>query len=872
MQIRAIRLRNVKKIGADGLSIDSIDEGLNVLSEPNEFGKSTIFEALRHGLLTKHNSKSKDIEALRPNISGAAPEIEIDIHHAEGEFRLFKRFLSKAETHLTDLTTGRVIGGDDAQDKLKELLGVEGKSVGATGLLWVSQGESLKKPSQTSEDQEVFSGVLDNEVSSMISGRKGRLVFARVEKELEALVSLKTLKPMRAYKTALSEQSELEETCEKLEAEFREVERDLLDLADVERQISQWEDDDSVSGLKKELATYEENRDKALVSESEQSALKAKLSVAESEYESARRILNETTEQIEKAREIDDKLSRLDGELTSLTTLIEEKQKERGEITKRLEVFDGEIKTLRSTYELARDAVHIKQSRETLKLKTADLDSAKTLHQTLLKLAEKIENLKIDNLILREFEQADNELKTAGVLLKSSQVTARVKYSKGNTQKFRTSNLGEIDDGISLPVKDRLLLELENIATVEVINPLSAEGDTQARFNAAKIALENLYSKYGVSSVADARKLEKERFNLKLERDQIDKKILTHAPKGINKLQEEIASLKSHIGTDDAQPEGSVEEAKNLLDQAEAEEMKVKAKLAAISSFIQEKINNRTRMESASEVHIENRKDLSDELGPIDGFDKKIENVQTALNKQKSAFDMVVSELAEFEKTMPNMEAIKSGIDRITQAITNNSKRRKVLDERQIALKERLSLRFQDGVEEALDNVRGEIESTTRQVASFEAEAEALKLLRETLVECQMSEKQKLFEPVIREIGPLARQVIPGIEFEFGEDFAASDIIRNGVKETIESLSGGTQEQIAVLTRLVFARLKAKQGYPTPVILDDALVFSDDYRISEMFDALNTVAKDVQVIVLTCRQKSFQGLGGNILSTREWKN
>ena len=375
-----------------------------------------------------------------------------------------------------------------------------------------------------------------------------------------------------------------------------------------------------------------------------------------------------------------------------------------------------------------------------------------------------------------------------------------------------------------------------------------------------------------MSSLADARKQEKERFNLKLERDQIDKKILTHAPKGIDKLQEEIASLKSHIGTNDAQPEGSVEEAKNLLDQAEAEEMIVKAKLAAISSFIQEKINNRTRMESASEVHIENRKDLSDELGSTDGFDKKIENIQNALNKQKSAFDMVVSEMAEFEKTMPNMEAIKSGIDRITQAITNNSKRRKDLDERQIALKERLSLRFQDGVEEALDNVRGEITASESLVASFEAEAEALKLLRETLVECQTKEKKKLFEPVIREIGPLARQVIPGIEFEFGEDFAASDIIRNGVTETIESLSGGTQEQIAVLTRLVFARLKAKQGYPTPVILDDALVFSDDYRISEMFDALNTVAKDVQVIVLTCRQKSFQGLGGNVLRTREWKN
>ena len=187
-----------------------------------------------------------------------------------------------------------------------------------------------------------------------------------------------------------------------------------------------------------------------------------------------------------------------------------------------------------------------------------------------------------------------------------------------------------------------------------------------------------------------------------------------------------------------------------------------------------------------------------------------------------------------------------------------------------MVLKERLSHRFNEGVEEELDNVRGEIEASEQKISAYENEAEALKLLRETLTESQTREKQKLFEPVIREIGPLARQVIPGIEFEFGEDFAASNIFRNGVKETIESLSGGTQEQIAILTRLVFARLKAKQGYPTPVILDDALVFSDDFRISEMFDALNTVAKDVQILVLTCRQKSFQGLGGNILLTSDW--
>lgn len=874
MQIRAIRLRNVKKIGPEGLCIEPIDAGLNVLSEPNEFGKSTIFEALRHGLLTKHSSKTKGpngIEALRPNLSGAAPEIEIDIQHAEGQFRLFKRFLSKAETHLTDLTTGRVMGGDDAQDKLKELLGVEGKSAGATGLLWVSQGDSLKKPSQTNEDQEVFSGVLDNEVSSMISGRKGREVFARAEKELEALVSLKTLKPMRAYKVALNEQSDLQEECIKLEAEYREVERDLLDLADVERQISQLKDDDSISGLEKELKTYEESKDKALVSESEKSTLEAKSTVAESEYYSAERVLKETTKQIEEACEIDVKLGRSDGERAALTKLIDQKQKERGEMSRQLESLQIQIKAQRANHELAKDAVRVKQTRETLKQKTSDLNIAKSKHKTLLRFAQEIERLRIDNPALREIEQADGELKTATELLKSSQVTARVNYARGSSAKFKTSDLGEVEDGASLPVKGRLVLHMENIVSVEVINPLSAEGNTQGRFDTAKTVFENLLSKYGVGSIAEARKLEKERFAVKLKRDNIEKEILSYAPKGIDKLEESIALLKSQIG-DVTEAKVSVDEAKELLDKSLDEEMKLKGGLTAIDAFIQEKINSRTGIESASNILKENRQELAAALGPVDSFENKVKGFEATLREKKNNFDKAVSEVEIFEKSMPNMELIKSGIDRITQAIANNSKRRKDLDERQIALKERLSLRFQDGVEEALDNVRGEIEAATRQVAAFEAEAEALKLLRETLVECQMSEKQKLFEPVIREIGPLARQVIPGIEFEFGEDFAASDIIRNGVKETIESLSGGTQEQIAVLTRLVFARLKAKQGYPTPVILDDALVFSDDFRISEMFDALNTVAKDVQVIVLTCRQKSFQGLGGNILSTREWKN
>jgi uncharacterized protein YhaN len=59
-----------------------------------------------------------------------------------------------------------------------------------------------------------------------------------------------------------------------------------------------------------------------------------------------------------------------------------------------------------------------------------------------------------------------------------------------------------------------------------------------------------------------------------------------------------------------------------------------------------------------------------------------------------------------------------------------------------------------------------------------------------------------------------------------------------------------------------------EQGHPATVVLDDALVFSDDQRMDRMFDILNMVGHQVQIIVLTCREQLFEGVGGKHLSLK----
>ena len=62
-----------------------------------------------------------------------------------------------------------------------------------------------------------------------------------------------------------------------------------------------------------------------------------------------------------------------------------------------------------------------------------------------------------------------------------------------------------------------------------------------------------------------------------------------------------------------------------------------------------------------------------------------------------------------------------------------------------------------------------------------------------------------------------------------------------------------------------FLDLADLDGNTLAAILDDALVFTDDDRIERMFDALHRQAGDLQIIVLSCRQRAFRGLGGNSL-------
>jgi predicted nucleic acid-binding Zn-ribbon protein len=155
-------------------------------------------------------------------------------------------------------------------------------------------------------------------------------------------------------------------------------------------------------------------------------------------------------------------------------------------------------------------------------------------------------------------------------------------------------------------------------------------------------------------------------------------------------------------------------------------------------------------------------------------------------------------------------------------------------------------------------------------VAGLEDEIGALQLLKREIDAAAGETRDRFAKPVMDRLGPYLALVFPDARARFGDGLMLDALERSGTAEDLGKLSDGTQEQLAVLARLGFGRLLAETGTPAPLILDDALVYADDARIERMFEALKLAAQSHQVLVLTCRERTFQSLGGHAIAIGAW--
>ena len=233
----------------------------------------------------------------------------------------------------------------------------------------------------------------------------------------------------------------------------------------------------------------------------------------------------------------------------------------------------------------------------------------------------------------------------------------------------------------------------------------------------------------------------------------------------------------------------------------------------------------------------------------------------------KSAQQTKATTLAAVRQTAPDAAEIERRelrCQRLEQALENHNAELMQLERDIGRLTGQIQAAGGDGVGEAHAAAEEQRLLAERECARLQERIATLRLLRDTVGGCLAEGRERYYEPVRRHLRPYLNDLFPGAELELGDGYTITGMKRSR-SESFKRLSGGTQEQIAVLVRLAMGTLLAERGGNVPIILDDALVYCDDDRINLMFDALSRAGRHQQIIVLTCRLRSFAPLGGHTL-------
>lgn len=196
MRLLALRAAQFRRF-SDGVAIENISPGVNLLAGPNEMGKSTLFEALEAAFLVPHGTSGARLEDFRPR-GGGEPVVEVDFETGGARWRVRKQFGRGKSAILTDLDSGRVEArAGEAEARLSELTGT-GAGPGRIGLVWVRQQRALQAPdpdidpltgkSKTRGEANALTALLSQEVVEAAGSGLAEAIFERARAELHLLV------------------------------------------------------------------------------------------------------------------------------------------------------------------------------------------------------------------------------------------------------------------------------------------------------------------------------------------------------------------------------------------------------------------------------------------------------------------------------------------------------------------------------------------------------------------------------------------------------------------------------------------------------------------------------------------------------------
>ena len=891
MKLRSLAVNQFKKFTTP-IGLEGIEDGLNVVVGPNEMGKSTLLDALRAVLFEKYSSKAQPIVALQNDRNQAGPVVELAFELDDGLYRITKRFIKKPYARLS-CPDGRSLEGDAAEDTLRDLLdfdepgktGAKPETLGMWNVLWVQQGQSFGALDLPESARSSLHNALESEVGTVLGGRRGRALPQAIEKQLGELITGTTNRPRGAYKALIDRVETVRRDLDDLRARRQNLTQTLNDLEDAQETVKRLSIGDRDQADQKEL---EEARQR----HSQLAELEARIVAASTELELRKRSL-------EQAGSAAVARKQLKAGIKSEDAALQESGKRLGAVREQEKGARSRVGALR---------VDVRQSEAAV----TKADETVSRDRRVLGAVERQARLRdlegrYEKAEAAEKRQREDQQAAAAILVTDDAIEAirkaaqRLEAVQGRFNAAATlisfdmtvDGLSGIEvDGEPLTA-DRPSVQAVEPVTITVpdrgritVEPAIKDRDKLLRqLRDATTVLREALEEVGSKSVGDAEEQSAKRRQLLQDAELARQGVELHAPATADyeagaqafadyigglrqvlkremsdlKLQELPARQEAETALRTAQQQA--EEARSAVDAARAAlggpEDALSELQADIGTSQGRYDESRDRLEKLRAEVAQAEEDRSDiEL------QSAIEAARAALSEQDTAIGRL--EAQRTDETLPQLTA---RIGRLEKALQDRREKRGKLNETIAGLKSHVEAAEGAGLDEAIEQKARELELAEEEKGRQNREVQVLSLLLSTLRGAEQEAKEQYLSPVLNRFRSYLQLLFPSADIRIDENLHIAGVVREaGYEEAFNHLSMGTQEQIAVLVRLAFAEMLVEQGHPATVVLDDALVFSDDRRMSRIFDILNMAARNVQIIVITCREQLFEGLGGRHLS------
>jgi hypothetical protein len=854
--------------GVTHREIEFPDRGVVVVSGANEIGKSSMIEALDLLLNSKDRSNKKDVKQVKPTHADVGAEIIAEISTGPYRFIYRKRFHKRCETELTVVSPRREqLTGDEAHDRVLALLD---ETVDME--LWQAQRvwQSTSTAAVDLSGCDALSRALDAAAGEAVqlSGAEPLLVD-RIDAEYLRYYTA-TGRPTGEWSTAIKRLREADDEVARCAAAVAEVDDAVRRHAALTENLALLAEDRAEAA--KRLA-------EARVAAEAVAALTQQLKQAEVVAAAADATLTASVAALTERRRMRADIDQRTAAIAALETASAEALEELATATEVREEAEAAAKQ-------ARDAVEESQRRvdaaRRVVERASDRDQANRLENRLAKLdaaRRELDRVQLELAGIAVTDDMMRAIEAAATAVERAAGQAELASAHVELVALADVDVQVDDESLSIRAGEQWSanvgaptdIEVPGLLRVRVV-PGAPASDSHAKLEAAQQILTEALTKARAADVAEARLLTDCRRELISARNTL--RATSEALIGDDTVAELRTRLAELRAAEPAEP-GLFDVGDPAIARADLD-----AAVAAHKQAVADCETHRKVAEVAAKRLGERTSGADVARSTLGAAQAELTVAQERLLHQRSAAtddELAVKAEADGEAARHatglvaelGAELAERAPDTVTAALNDAILRSDSLGNRHQeasdALREvttQLKVYGTEGRKGQLDAAQTEREHAEADYLRMHRRARAAQLLRSVMTRHRDATRQRYVDPFRSQVERLGR-IVFGDSFEVEIDSALRICSRTLAGRTVpyDSLSGGAKEQMGIVARLAGAVLVAKED-SVPVVIDDALGFTDADRLTKMGAVFNAVGDDGQVIVLTCSPERYASVQG----------